>query len=50
MLLCGFQEQSQVLLADFFDLKRWVSRVEPPEIVFLDPPFQLILLKYWKNV
>ena len=39
--LCGFQEQSQVLLADFFDLKRWVSRVEPPEIVFLDPPFPI---------
>jgi len=37
--LCGFRDQTQVLYADFFNLKRWVPKVDPPNIVFLDPPF-----------
>lgn len=39
--LCGFQEKSQILLADYFDLKRWASKVEPAKIIFLDPPFSI---------
>ncbi len=37
--LCGFQEKSHILMADFFEFNRWVPKVKSPKIVFLDPPF-----------
>lgn len=39
--LCGFQEKSQILLVDYFELKRWVTKVEPAKFIFLDPPFPM---------
>ncbi|NLJ49098.1 MAG: hypothetical protein GX428_05860 [Candidatus Atribacteria bacterium] len=41
MKLCGFQEKSQILLVDYFELKRWVPKVEPAKFIFLDPPFSI---------
>jgi len=39
--LCGFRNSSRVFKRNFFQIERWILKIEKPNIVFLDPPFSL---------
>jgi len=39
LTLCGFEKKCRVLIVDFFQIDTLLSRMDKPDIVFLDPPF-----------